>query len=120
VTLVLRFAKDSPLAAASDPQQRALSTDGHTLTWQFADPWALLSFIGRQRVPDASLRGDSASQLLGFDFPLATASPADLALLPKQARGSAFLRLTLMPAGKKTPLPWPGSFPARAPDWTAL
>jgi type VI secretion system protein ImpL len=120
VTLVLRFAKDSPLAAASDPQQRALSTDGHTLTWQFADPWALLSFIGRQRVPDASLRGNSASQLLGFDFPIGMASPADLALLPKQTRGSVFLRLTLTPAGKKTPLPWPGSFPARAPNWTAL
>ncbi|SOE91663.1 type VI secretion system protein ImpL [Burkholderia sp. D7] len=120
VSLVLRFAKDSPLIAASDPQQRALSTDGRTLTWQFADPWALLSFIGGQRVQDASLRGDSASQLLGFYFPIGTVSPADLALLPKQARGSAFLRLTLTPAGKKTPLPWPGSFPARAPDWTAL
>ncbi|MFL9902082.1 type VI secretion system protein [Paraburkholderia fungorum] len=120
VSLVLRFAKDSPLTATSDPQQRALSTDGHTLTWQFADPWALLSFIARQRVPDASLRGDSASQLLGFDFPLGTASPADLTLLPKQARGSVFLRVTLTPAGKKTPLPWPGSFPARAPDWTTL
>jgi type VI secretion system protein ImpL len=120
VSLTLRFAKDSPLTAASDPQQRALSTDGHTLTWQFADPWALLSFIGGQRVPDASLRGDSASQLLGFDFPLGTVSPADLALLPKQVRGSVFLRLTLTAAGKKTPLPWPGSFPARAPDWTAL
>lgn len=120
VSLTLRFAKDSPLTAASDPQQRALSTDGRTLTWQFADPWALLSFIGRQRVPDASLRGDSASQLLGFDFPLGTASPADLALLPKQARGTVFLRVTLTAAGKKTPLPWPGSFPARAPDWTTL
>ncbi|WP_168790080.1 type VI secretion system protein [Paraburkholderia aromaticivorans] len=120
VSLVLRFAKDSPLTAVSDPQQRALSTDGRTLTWQFADPWALLSFIARQRVPDASLRGDSAAQLLGFDFPLGTASAADLVLLPKQARGSVFLRLTLTPAGKKTPLPWPANFPARAPDWTAL
>ncbi len=120
VTLVLRFAKDSPLTATADPQQRALSTDGRTLTWQFADPWALISFIARQRVPDASLRGDGAAQLLMFEFPLGTASPADLALLPKQARGRVFLRITLMPAGKKTPLPWPGSFPARAPDWTAL
>jgi type VI secretion system protein ImpL len=120
VTLVLRFAKNSPLTALNDPQQRALSTDGRTLTWQFADPWALLSFIGRQRVADSSLRGDSASQLLAFEFPLGTVSPADLSLLPKQARGRAFVRVTLMPAGKKTPLPWPGSFPARAPDWTSL
>ncbi|HEY2022384.1 type VI secretion system protein [Paraburkholderia sp.] len=120
VTLLLRFAKNSPLTALNDPQQRALSTDGRTLTWQFADPWALLSLIGRQRVADSSLRGDSASQLLAFDFPLGTVSPADLSLLPKQARGRAFVRVTLMPAGKKTPLPWPGSFPARAPDWNSL
>jgi type VI secretion system protein ImpL len=120
VTLVLRFAKDSPLTALNDPQQHALSTDGRTLTWQFADPWALISFIARQRVPDSSLRGDSAAQLLRFEFPLGTASPADLGLLPKQARGRVFLRVALMPAGKKIPLPWPGSFPARAPDWTSL
>ncbi|MEM5365869.1 type VI secretion system protein [Paraburkholderia azotifigens] len=120
VSLVLRFAKDSPLTAMADPQQRALSTDGRTLTWQFSDPWALISFINRQRVADTSPRGDSTAQLLKFDFPLGTVDPANLALLPKQAHGRVFVRLALMPAGKKTPLPWPGSFPVRAPDWTAL
>lgn len=120
VSLVLRFAKDSPLTASADPQQRALSTDGRTLTWQFSDPWALISFINRQRVADTSPRGDSTAQLLKFDFPLGTVNPANLALLPKQAHGRVFVRLALMPAGKKTPLPWPGSFPVRAPDWTAL
>jgi type VI secretion system protein ImpL len=30
------------------------------------------------------------------------------------------VRLVLSPAGKKTALPWPGSFPTRAPEWTAL
>ncbi|ACC75059.1 type VI secretion system protein [Paraburkholderia phymatum] len=120
VSLALRFAKDSPLTAMSDPQQRALSTDGRTLTWQFTDPWALISFINRQRVTDASPRADNAAQLLKFDFPLSTVDPANLSLLPKQAHGRVFVRLALMPAGKKTPLPWPGSFPVRAPDWTAL
>lgn len=119
VSLVLRFAKDAPLAAVGDPQQRALITDGRTLTWQFADPWALLSFIERQRVPDTSLRADGTAQLLKFEFPLAAANLANLAVLPPQARGRVFLRLALTPAGKKIPLPWPGNFPARAPDWTA-
>ncbi|MFM0150720.1 hypothetical protein [Paraburkholderia sp. RL18-085-BIA-A] len=45
---------------------------------------------------------------------------ADEALLPKQSRGQVFLRLVVSPPGKKTALPWPGSFPTRAPDWTAL
>jgi len=120
VTLVLRFAKDSPLTAINDPGQRAFSTDGRTLTWQFADPWSLLSFISQQRVADAFARDRASGQLLKFDFPLGTASAADLALLPKQARGQAFIRLTLSAPGSKTPLPWPGSFPTSAPEWNAL
>lgn len=120
VTLVLRFAKDSPLAGVADPQQRAYSTDGRTLTWQFTDPWALLTFINRQRVADGNGRGDRAGQLLRFEFPLGTVNPADLPALPKQAHGRVYVRLSLMPAGKKTPLPWPGSFPVRAPEWSAL
>ncbi|MFC0401966.1 type VI secretion system protein [Paraburkholderia rhizosphaerae] len=120
VTLTLRFAKDSPLTALADPRQRAFSTDGRVLTWQFSDPWALITFIGAERVPDTGPRADSSALLLKLDFPLGTASPADVGLLPAQAHGRAFVRVTLTPAGKKNPLPWPGSFPARAPDWTAL
>jgi type VI secretion system protein ImpL len=120
VTLTLRFAKDSPLTAVADPHQRAFSTDGRLLTWQFDDPWALITFIGAERVPDTGPRADSAAQLLKLDFPLGTANPVNVGLLPAQARGRAFVRLTLAPAGKKIPLPWPGSFPTRAPDWTAL
>ena len=120
VTLVLRFAKDSPLAAAADPQQRAYTTDGRTLTWQFSDPWALITFINRQRVADTSGRGERAAQLLKIEFPLGTANPVDLSLLPKQVHGRVYVRVALMPAGKKTPLPWPGSFPVRAPEWSAL
>lgn len=120
VLLTLRFAKDSPLIALGDPDQRALSADGKTLTWRFADPLALLTLIGRQRVPDPGLRADSTSQVLRFEFPLGTASPADLSAAPKQARGRVFLRIALTPAGKKTPLPWPRSFPNRAPEWNAL
>ncbi|QGZ64844.1 type VI secretion system protein [Paraburkholderia acidisoli] len=120
VTLVLRFAKDSPLTAVADPTQRGYSTDGRTLTWQFPDPWALISFISRERVPDAGPRGDRAAQTLKLEFPLGTLSASDSAYLPKQAHGRAYLRVTLMPAGKKTPLPWPGNFPVRAPDWSAL
>jgi type VI secretion system protein ImpL len=120
VSLVLRFAKDSPLTAVADAQQHAYSTDGRTLTWQFPDPWALISFINRQRVADDSGRGDRASQLLRFDFPLGTENPADLSLLPKQAHGRVYVRVTLMPAGRKTPLAWPFSFPVHAPEWSAL
>lgn len=119
VSLTLRFAKDSPLDATADPQQRAYSTDGRTLAWTFADPWALLSFVSRQRIPDASARTGNTAQLLKFEFPLGVVNVADEALLPKQSRGQVFVRLVLSPTGKKTALPWPGSFPTRAPDWNA-
>lgn len=120
LSLTLRFAKDSPLDAAPDPQQRAYSTDGRTLTWTFSDPWALFSFVSRQRIPDAGVRTGNTAQLLKFEFPLGVVNIADEALLPKQSRGQVFVRLVLSPTGKKTALPWPGSFPTRAPDWTAL
>ena len=120
VSLVLRFAKDSPLNASNDPQQRAFSTDGRSLTWQFVDPWALISFVSQQRVADAGAQASSTAQLLRFDFPLGTVSAADLALLSKQTRAQVYVRLTLSAAGKKTPLLWPKSFPTRAPDWNAL
>ncbi|TKC87728.1 type VI secretion protein IcmF [Trinickia terrae] len=120
VTLVLRFAKDSPVTALNDPGQRAFSTDGRTLTWQFADPWSLFSFVSQQRVADASARERAPGPLLKFDFPLGTVNAADLALLPKQAHGQVFVRLTLSAPGSKTPLPWPGSFPTSAPEWNAL
>ena len=118
VTLVLRFAKDSPFTAQNDPEQRAFSTDGRTLTWQFADPWALFSFVCAQRVPDALARDRASGPLLKFDFPLGTVSAADLSLLPKHAHGQVFVRLTLSAPGSKTPLPWPGSFPTSAPEWS--
>lgn len=120
VSLVLRFAKDSPLTATNDPQQRALSTDGRVLTWQFADPWALISFIAQQRVADGGLRGSATAQLLRFEFPLGAVAVTDQAQLPKEAHGRVFLRMTLTAAGKKIPLPWPRSFPSRARDWSAL
>jgi type VI secretion system protein ImpL len=58
--------------------------------------------------------------MLRFEFPLGALTATDQAQLPKQAHGRVFLRMTLMAAGKKIPLPWPGSFPSRAPDWSAL
>ncbi|MGX9688997.1 type VI secretion protein IcmF/TssM N-terminal domain-containing protein [Achromobacter anxifer] len=117
VTLTLRFAKDSPLIAMADPRQPALTTDGRILTWQFSDPWALISLMQRHQAADSGPRG--AGPLLRFDFPLGMANAARMAQVPDLEEGRVFLRMALMPAGKKTPLQWPNSFPARAPEWSA-
>ncbi|TAM54345.1 MAG: type VI secretion protein IcmF [Paraburkholderia sp.] len=119
VTLLLRFAKNSPLVAKNDPAQRNFATDGQTLTWQFTDPWALLSFVSAQRVADTTVRASAGASLLRFEFPLETTIPADAALVSKFPRGRVFVRVRMTPGGKKIPLAWPSSFPTHAPTWSA-
>lgn len=119
VTLVLRFAKNSPLVAKNDPAQRNFATDGQTLTWQFSDPWALISFVSAQRVADTTVRASAGASLLKFEFPLETTNKADAALVTKYPRGRVFVRVRMTPGGKKIPLAWPSSFPTHAPTWSA-
>jgi len=116
VTLTLRVAKDSPVMPAMDPNQAAMQVDGKAVAFRFSDPWSLLTMIQRQREPDAGVRADGRTQLLRLEFPLSVAT-ADSKMPPVESRSRVYLRLTLSPVGKKSPLPWPGVFPARAPEW---
>jgi len=119
VVLTLRLPKDSPLSAALDPQQPAMYADGKTVTFRYTDPWALITMIQRQREPDAGLRADGRSQLLRLEFPLVGATPDEARTLGLDMRSRVYMRLTLSPVGKKSPLAWPGGFPVRAPEWNA-
>ena len=118
MTLVLRIAKDSPLIAGSDPQQHAMETDGQTVTYRYTDPWALLTFMQRHRDPESTPRQEGRSQLLKFEFPLRPQALNDVGLIPPGGKARVYLRVTLTPAGKKTPLAWPAVFPSRAPEWS--
>jgi type VI secretion system protein ImpL len=117
VTLTLRLAKDSPTTPVLDVNQSAMHVDGKAVVYRFTDPWALLTMIQRQRETDGGARADGRSQLLRMEFPLSVASE-DSKAPPVEARSRVYLRLTLSPVGKKSPLSWPGIFPARAPEWT--
>jgi type VI secretion system protein ImpL len=117
VTLTLRLAKDSPITPVMDAQQSAMHVEGKAVIFRFTDPWALLTMIQRQREPDSGARADGRSQLLRLEFPLSVAAD-DSKAPPLEARSRVYLRLALSPAGKKSPLPWPGIFPVRAPEWT--
>ena len=134
IQLSLRMAKDGLVTPLVDAKQPAITVDGKTLTLRYADGWALLNLIGRQREVEA--RGDGRSQLIKIEFPLQveTLPPIGGApgLQPVIARvgqlaqsqnseasekfAKVYLRLTLSPAGKRTPLVWPGPLPTRAPD----
>ncbi|MES3002149.1 MAG: type VI secretion system protein [Pseudomonadota bacterium] len=116
VTLTLRLAKDSPVTPVADMNQSAMQVEGKAVVYRFTDPWALLSMIQRQREPDTG-RADGRSQLLRMEFPMSVTSD-EARGLSMEARSRVYLRLTLSPVGKKTPLSWPGIFPVRAPEWT--
>jgi type VI secretion system protein ImpL len=106
VVLTLRLAKDSEAIAVPDPLQPYMSTDGKTVTYRFVDTWALLRFINRQRDADTSPRADARSQLLRMEFPLSG----------QETRLRVYMRLAVMPVGKRAPLAWPSAFPVRAPE----
>lgn len=132
ITLTLRLAKDGQFSPLADPKQPALSVDGKTVTLRFADAWSLFNLIGRQR--EAEARNDGRSQLLRVEFPLqmdspavpangtatqGTAQPLPATLKPAEVgenRAKVYLRLTLSPPGKRTPLIWPGPLPTRVPE----
>jgi type VI secretion system protein ImpL len=130
ISLTLRLAKDGQFSPLADPKQPALSVDGKTVTLRFADAWSLFNLIGRQREVEA--RNDGRNQLLRVEFPLQMDNPSALAntpapkapLLPAtlkpaevgENRAKVYLRLTLSPPGKRTPLIWPGPLPTRAPE----
>jgi type VI secretion system protein ImpL len=117
VTLTLRLAKDIPGNALADPQQTAMTVDGKTVTYRFTDTWSLVRMVQRQREPDPSGRGDLRTQLLRMEFPIGTGPEAGKGAQP-DVRAKVFLRLTLFPVGKRTPVVWPVSFPTRAPEFS--
>ena len=116
VTLSLRVARDAP-AVPVNAGVAGVSVDDKTVSYKFSDPWALYTFVSQHREPEGGARSDNRSQLLKFDFPIKTVS--DNPKLPStESLARVFLRLTISPAGKRTPLAWPGVFPVRAPEWT--
>lgn len=121
LTLTLRLAQNSPVVPMADVAQPGMSVQDRTVTYRYADPWALLSFIQRQREVDANLRPDPRAPLLKFEFPLAAAAPegGKPPTAATEGRARVYLRLTVMPAGKRQALIWPGLFPPSAPDWAA-
>ena len=114
MTLTLRLAKDSPVFAMQDAQQPNMYTDGKTITYRYNDAWSLFRMIQRQRESDPALRSDGRSLLLRMEFPLDTRGGDPTAAL--DGRGKVYLRLSLSPVGKRTPLFWPVVFPVRAPE----
>ncbi|MGE4242609.1 type VI secretion system protein [Ramlibacter sp.] len=117
IVVSMRLARDGPVAPVADPLQPAMVVEDRTVTYRFTDPWSLFSFITSHREAEGQNRGDAKTQLLRFEFPIV--SSGDPLKGSADSRARVFLRLAVSPAGKKSPLAWPGTFPTRAPEWTA-
>lgn len=117
VTLTLRLAKDIPGNALPDPQQNAMGVDGKTVSYRYTDTWSLIRMVQRQREADPTGRGDLRTQLLRMEFPIGTGTEPGKGSQP-DVRAKVYLRLTLYPVGKRTPMTWPVAFPIRAPEFS--
>jgi type VI secretion system protein ImpL len=117
ITLTLRLAKDGPAVPRTDEQQPSLKVQDRTVTLRYADPWALMSLLARHRETDLiNGRLDArGQQLLRFEFPL-TLLPDANGNGGSETRARVYMRLGISPAGKRSPLPWPGVSPTQAPD----
>lgn len=116
IVLTMRVARDGPVIPVAEVIQSAMTVEDRTVTYRFDDQWALLSFISMHRDSESSAGTDARSQLLRFEFPLITNS-ASPGAQPRASRARVYVRLAVSPAGKRTPLAWPGAFPVRAPSW---
>lgn len=115
ITLSWRLAKDGPAIPKPDYKQAALSIADRSVSLSYTDPWALMNLLGQHREAEVGGPIGSRGQLLRFEFPLLI--QADKAGAPaSESQARVFLRLTISPAGKRTPLIWPGAFPTRVPD----
>lgn len=116
IVISLRLARDGPVAPAPDPQQPGMWVEDRTVNYRFNDLWSLFSLIGSHREPDGPGRSDPKSQLLRFEFPIFSNGEVLKGLPDSRAR--VYLKLAVSPAGKRSALAWPGSFPSKAPEWT--
>jgi type VI secretion system protein ImpL len=117
IVLSLRIAKDSPLKPKADIKQVGMSIEDKAVTYRYTDPWALFSILAAHREVERNARLDGRAQLLRFEFPL-LAQTDDGKALGNETQARVFIRLAISPAGKKTLLAWPTSFPSKAPEWT--
>ncbi|NGZ86037.1 hypothetical protein GW587_17460 [Duganella sp. SAP-35] len=114
VTLTLRLAQDGPAVPKAEAGHPGMKVEERTVSYRFDDPWSLFTLVSTYREADGPASG-ARSQLLRLEFPITVVG--DKAIATRESRARVFVRLTVSAPGKRTPLVWPGVFPAKAPAW---
>ena len=125
VRLHLRWAKDAPWEPVSNggrPEVRVDRERRATLTYEFANRWALVSFLEDHRTPKRYLEGlaETRPHTLMFEIDTRTrASAGQAASVPALDEAArVFVRLMVRAPDSKDPLRLP-DFPHRAPRLSA-
>jgi type VI secretion system protein ImpL len=119
ISLTLRWAKDAPTAPVNDGTVANMSVDGKNVTYRFTGDWALVSLLKSQSASsDAPTRAEVRPHLLKFEFATqAVATGGQFRSVAPEGRARVFMRVTVMPGGKKDVLSVP-VFPTAVPGLT--
>ncbi len=117
ITLTLRWAKDAPTEPVNDGTDPHMVVEAKDIVYRFTDPWSLVSMLETHAASpvDAVSGAELRPHTLKFEFPTQPipASGQYRSVLPGK-RAKVFIRLSVMPGGKKDVLRLP-VFPSYAP-----
>jgi type VI secretion system protein ImpL len=117
ITLTLRWAKDAPTQPVNDGTDPHMTLQGKDVVFGFTDPWSLVTMLETHAAgPTDVVSGAEVNpQTLKFEFPTQPIPAAGQyrSNVPGK-RAKVFIRLTVMPGGKKNVLRLP-VFPSYAP-----
>ncbi len=116
IALTLRWAKDAPTTPVNEGTQAQLAMDGKNVIYRYSGDWALVSLLRWQAAPaDAPTRAEVRPHLLKFEFATqAVTAAGQFRSVAPESRARVFMRVTVMPGGKKDVLSLP-VFPVAVP-----
>jgi type VI secretion system protein ImpL len=117
ITLTLRWAKDAPTQPVNDGSDPHMTVQGKDVVFGFTDPWSLVTMLETHEAgPTDVVSGAEVNpHTFKFEFPTQPIPAAGQyrSNVPGR-RAKVFIRLTVMPGGKKNVLRLP-VFPSYAP-----
>lgn len=113
--LSMRWAKDSPSSPKAEGQLPHVRVNDRTAVFEFTNRWSLLALLNKHLAPAADFDPVVAPEPYLLSFTVWTHGGGKLLTGETSPLMKGFIRLMVMPPGKKEGLVLP-SFPARAPQ----
>lgn len=117
VSVSFRWAKDSPALPIAAKGERDLRVEGRVATFDATDEWSLLSLLRQHQAPATDFPALVDTRPFTLEFKVGTVEnliAASRTSLPVPKETKVFVRISIMPPGKKEGLSLP-LFPIKAP-----